>query len=88
MKDNGYAWVICLASFLIYFICDGIGTAFGVMAPYLKSRLNCTTGMATLIGSMHLGLAFVLAPANVFLNSRLGYQIVANIGATVFTLGT
>ena len=70
-KDTGYAWVVCISCFLINLICDGIGMSFGVLVPDIKKRLGTTTSQATFIGSLHIGLCYLIAPVNLILAKAL-----------------
>ena len=85
-KDTGYAWVVCISCFLIYLICDGIGMSFGVLVPDIKKRLGTTTSQAAFIGSLHIGLCYLIAPINLILAKALGFRKVSVIGAVVVTV--
>ena len=84
-KDRGYAWIVCMASFFIYIICDGIGMSFGVFVPYIKKNLGTTTSQAGFIGSLHIGLCYLTAPFNIALAKTFGYRKMSVVGAIVVT---
>ena len=84
-KDKGYAWIVCLASFFIYVICDGVGMAFGVLVPSIKRDLETNSAAAALIGSLHIGTSYMSAPVNTTLAKMIGYRIMSVFGAAIVT---
>ena len=84
-RDTGYAWVVCASSFLIYMICDGIGMSFGVLVPYVKKRMNASTSEAAFVGSLHIGVCYLVAPINLIIAKAIGFRIVSVIGALIVT---
>lgn len=84
-KDKGYAWIVCMASFLIYLICDGIGMAFGVLVPCIRKDLNTSSATAAFIGSLHIGISYMSAPINTTMAQMVGYRTMSVSGAVIVT---
>ena len=84
-RDTGYAWVVCASSFLIYMICDGIGMSFGVLVPYVKKQMNASTSEAAFVGSLHIGVCYLVAPINLIIAKAIGFRKVSVIGAFIVT---
>jgi len=84
-KDKGYAWIVCLTTFLSQFISYGMALAFGVMVPNVRDALGMGTAAAGFTGSLHIAVSSLLAPAVTVLSNNIGYRKVALAGAVLAT---
>ena len=59
-KDKGYAWVILLMSFLSHFLHMGFSLAIlGNLTVAHKEYFNIDLQLASLIGSVHIGVCLI-----------------------------
>jgi len=79
---------VVLASFLINFVCDGIGYGFGVLIPALQSDLLETELNITTVGAVNVGMMYftgILASA-LIARDKMETRIVCGLGALISSL--
>ena len=86
-QDKGYAWVVCFCSSLSRAICEGVGTAFGVLVPEIQRVLQNGMASTTLMGSLHFGVAFILGPLYMLMGKQFGSKITGMAGTFILAMG-
>ena len=86
-KDNGYAWIVLFSCVLGCAIQEGIGIAYGVMVPSIQKELHLNAATVNFIGSMHLGICTIPAPAVMPLIRKFGFRIISFLGIIMFAMG-
>lgn len=84
--DGGYGWIVCLASFLIMIILDGMLFSFGVFFLDLLEYFQEGKGKTALVGSTLMGTHLIVGPFTSALVNLWGCRAVAMTGAVVATL--
>ena len=62
--DGGWGWVVVLASFLTFVVVDGISYSFGILYVELLDYFNATKSETSWIGSLVVGLAYLVGEWN------------------------
>ena len=86
-KDNGYAWIVLAACFLLHIICDGINLSFGVLTPLIRHDFETDSATAVFIGSLNIGISCMLAPIIITLIKVMSYRKVTMFGIGLAGLG-
>lgn len=89
--DGGWGWVVCLASFWTNGTIFGIMNCFGVLYVKLKDKFGDTHEEAAFVtswvGSVSIGMTFLLSPVASILTDKLGIRTTAFIGGLMATAG-
>ncbi|CAL1280644.1 unnamed protein product [Larinioides sclopetarius] len=89
--DGGWGWVVCLASFWTNGTIFGVMNCFGVLYVKLKDKFAETHEEAAFVtswvGSVSIGMTFLLSPVASILTDRLGIRTTCFIGGLMATAG-
>ncbi|XP_055938722.1 monocarboxylate transporter 10-like isoform X1 [Argiope bruennichi] len=89
--DGGWGWVVCLASFWTNGTIFGVMNCFGVLYVKLKDKFAETHEEAAFVtswvGSVSIGMTFLLSPVASILTDRLGIRTTCFIGGLMATIG-
>ncbi|XP_035226613.1 monocarboxylate transporter 10-like isoform X2 [Stegodyphus dumicola] len=89
--DGGWGWIVCLASFWTNGTIFGIMNCFGVLYVKLKDKFGETHEEAAFVtswvGSVSIGMTFLLSPVASILTDKLGIRTTAFIGGLMATAG-
>jgi len=81
--DGGYGWVVLLASFISFFIADGVSYSFGVLFPEIVDYFEESRGATSIVGTLLYAIPMIVSPLACALVSTFGYRIVGVIGGLV-----
>ncbi|GIY28100.1 monocarboxylate transporter 14 [Caerostris extrusa] len=80
-------WMVVFSTFMIHIICDGIMYSFGIFySPFLES-FNTTSGLASLVMSIFIGICACAGPIASALLNRYGCRIVSILGTIISAAG-
>ncbi|VDP28147.1 unnamed protein product [Soboliphyme baturini] len=80
---GGYGWIVVMATFVTYFIADGISFSFGVLLPVIEDQFHCSKSESPIVGSIYWGATQLARPLASSLIESHDSRIVAVISATV-----
>lgn len=90
--DGGWGWIIVMSSFMCNVIVDGVVYSFGVFLPKLVDHFQEGKGGVAWIGSLLVGVQFVVGPICSVLINKFGYRITCMtgglVGMSAFALAT
>ena len=81
--DGGWAWVVCLASFICMVICDGMLFSFGVLFIDLLEYFDAGNSKTALIGSLFMGMSMAGGPVVSSLINVFGIRKVTIAGSII-----
>ncbi|XP_054718143.1 monocarboxylate transporter 10-like [Uloborus diversus] len=89
--DGGWGWVVCMASFWTNGTIFGVMNCFGVLYVKLKEKFEESHEEAAFVtswvGSVSIGMTFLLSPVASILTDKLGIRTTAFIGGLMATAG-
>ncbi|GFY44225.1 monocarboxylate transporter 7 [Trichonephila inaurata madagascariensis] len=86
-KDGGWGWVIVAATFFIRVIVDGFIYTFGIFYVEFLEYFKCTSGAASLVMSLLVGVCYLVGPIASGLINKYGCRIVSSLGTAVACIG-
>ncbi|GAU92474.1 hypothetical protein RvY_04550 [Ramazzottius varieornatus] len=86
-RDQGYAWIILVASCCLYNICDGVSFSMGMFFPYFLETFKESAGKTSWIASIMMANTLLTGPISSYLLYRFGARAVCFFGATLATVG-
>ena len=87
IKDNGWAWFICISCFFGNFILGGIKRSFGLALPIMKTYFNTNTTAISWVASILEGMYYVVGPLASFVANRLNLGLTNVIGSILTAIG-
>uniref|UniRef100_T1IVH9 Uncharacterized protein n=1 Tax=Strigamia maritima TaxID=126957 RepID=T1IVH9_STRMM len=89
--DSGFkAWMVCFASFWTNGTIFGIINSTGVLYVELKEKYKDTenvTVLAAIVGSLCIGITFLVSPVAGILTDRFGVRKIALVGSVISAIG-
>ena len=85
VKDKGFAWIICLACFLVAAVGDGVGSSIGVLTPHIRKLMQSKSGSTALAESLHIGLPYSMAPLIVIVVQKFGFRLTSVTEGVIFS---
>nr|KAI8746188.1 monocarboxylate transporter 14-like [Biomphalaria glabrata] len=85
--DGGWAWVVCLGSFIVNFILDGTMFSFGILMLALLDDLGYDKYMTAWIGSAQMGLSMAMGPVISLILQYFSIRQVTMVGTVIASTG-
>ena len=85
-KDSFQSWVICLVCLFVNVIVGGIGSAFQILKPTLEEYFNENPSLISFIGSLNMGMWFILDFAAAWLFLKFGIRTTYMVGSLIATI--
>ena len=82
-KDSFQSWVVCLICLFVNVIVGGIGSAFQILTPTLEDYFDESPSLISFIGSLNMGMWFILDPAAAWLFQKFGIRTTYMIGSLI-----
>ena len=60
IKDSGYAWVVCAASFMVLVVIGGLTYSMGVLFILFKNGLDAGDSALSLVPSLNVGIVYLV----------------------------
>ena len=83
VQDRGWAWLVCLSSFVGNFILGGIKRSFGLALPILKKYFSTSTSLVSLVASTLEGMYYIVGPLVSFVANRFGLRLTSILGSII-----
>jgi len=78
-----YSVTVCLSSFCLLAISDGVAMTFGLLFPAIKHQLGTDSHTTALIGSVHIGFIYFFGPVYTALAYKFGCRAITISGAVI-----
>ena len=85
-KDSFQSWAICLICLFVNVIVGGIGSAFQILTPALEEYFNENPSLTSFVGSLNMGMWFILDPAAAWLFLKFGIRTTYMVGSLIATI--
>lgn len=85
-KDSFQSWVVCLICLFVNVIVGGVGSSFGILTPSLEEYYNESPSLISFIGSLNMGMLFILDPLVAWLFLKFGLRTTYMTGSLIATI--
>ncbi|CAH1784647.1 unnamed protein product, partial [Owenia fusiformis] len=86
-KDDGYAWMIVLCSFMAHVFIAGIIYTVGVTFVIFLDEFKASAGMTAWVGSLCRACMNFIAPVGSMLTNKYGSRPVVILGGVISAIG-
>lgn len=85
--DGGWGWIVCFASFMVNGTIFGIMNSSGIIFVKLKETFKGAAFSTSWVGSISIGMTFLISPMASILTDKFGIKRTALLGGFLATVG-